>query len=121
MLFQEVHYKKLVKYKKYYFIEGAFNKINLSSPGEYLGKNVHNQQVFMVAGCTKKFRRNPPPWVFYMIQSLFSTKMWIDAKQIKFYLKITTKEYRQKLIEKFKESALKIILKKIVNEDFEWY
>jgi len=37
-----------------------------------------------------------------------------------YYKIISFKEFRQKLIEKFQESALRIILKKIVNEDFEW-
>jgi hypothetical protein len=37
-----------------------------------------------------------------------------------FYKIISFKQCREKLIEKFKESALRIILKKIVNEDFVW-
>ena len=36
-----------------------------------------------------------------------------------FYKIITFKQYRQKLREKFQQTALRIILKKIVNEDFE--
>ena len=119
-MFQEVHYEKLVKHQKYYFIKDEFNKIKISTPGEYLGKNIHNHRIFVVRGSTKKFRRNPEPWALHMIQCLFSIKIWVDATQIKFYLKISRKEYKQQLIEKFKESALRIILKRIVNEDFEW-
>jgi hypothetical protein len=37
-----------------------------------------------------------------------------------FYKIITFKQYRKELIEKFKKNILKVILKKIVNEDFEW-
>ena len=120
MLFQEVHYKKLVKNQKYYFIKDEFNKINPSSPGEYLGKNIHNHRMFMVRGSTKKFRRNLEPWALHIVHCPFSTNIWIDATQIKIYLKITRKEYIQKIREKFEQTALKIVLKKIVNEDFEW-
>ena len=93
-MFQEIHHEKLVKNQKYYFIKDEFNKIKISSPGEYLGKNIHNHRIFIVTGSTKKFRRNPEPWALNMIQCLFSTKIWIDATQIKFYLKITRKEYK---------------------------
>ena len=120
MLFQQVHYKKLVKYQKYYFIKDEFNKIIMSTSGEYVGKNTDNHYIFRVIGTTKKFRRNPQVWALQIIDYPFYIKMWIDPIQIKFYLKITRKEYNKKLIEKFKESALKIILKRIVNEDFEW-
>jgi hypothetical protein len=119
-MFKEIHYEKLVKHQKYYFIKDEFNKIKISTPGEYLGKNIHNHRIFTVTGSTKKFRRNPEPWVLDMVHHYISTKIWIDATQTKFYLKITTKEYKEKLIEKFKETALRILLKRIVNEDFEW-
>lgn len=33
-MFQEIHYEKLVKNQKYYFIKDEFNKIKISSPGE---------------------------------------------------------------------------------------
>lgn len=121
MLFQEVDYTKLVKYQKYYFIKDEFNKINTSSSGEYCGKNIHNHRIFTIRCSTKKFRRNPEPWLLHTVHSPFSTNIWIDAAQIKFYLKITRKDYIKKLREKFEQITLKIVLKKIVNEDFEWY
>jgi hypothetical protein len=120
MLFQEVHYKKLVKYKKYYFIKDEFNKINISTSGEYLGKNIHGRRIFRLVGSTKKFRRNPEPWALEIVHGTFCTKIWINPLQIKFYLKITRKEYNEKLKEKFQETALKIVLKRLINEDFEW-
>jgi hypothetical protein len=119
MLFQEVHYKKLVKYQKYYFIKDKFNKI-ISTTGEYIGKNSDNHRIFRLIGSTKKFRRNPDTWALLIVDGPFSTKIWIDPLQIKFYLKITRKVYNQKLREKFEQTALKIVLKRIINEDFEW-
>jgi len=38
----------------------------------------------------------------------------------KIYSKITKKEYNQKLREKFEQTVLNVILKRIVNENFEW-
>ena len=51
----------------------------------------------------------------------YGEKTYKFHKTSLFYKIITFKQYRQTLIEKFKESALRIILKKIVNEDFEWF
>jgi hypothetical protein len=119
MLFQEIHYKKLVKYQTYYFIN-EFNKIIINMRGEYIDKK-NNQRIFKLIGSTKNFRRNPEPWVIEIIHYSFSTEIWINAKQTKFYLKISRKEYNQKLREKFEQTALKIVLKRIINEDFEWY
>ena len=119
MLFQEIHYKKLVKYQTYYFIN-EFNKIIINMRGEYLGK-VNNKRIFNVIGSTKKFRKNPESWVIDIIHDSLSTEMWVRPMKTKFYLKITRKEYTQKLREKFEQTALKIVLKRIINEDFEWF
>lgn len=37
-----------------------------------------------------------------------------------YYKVIPNKEYKQKIKDKYDEKVLKIVLKKIVNEDFEW-
>jgi hypothetical protein len=118
MLFQEIHYKKLVKYQTYYFTNNI-NKIIINMRGEYIGK-VNNKRIFNVIGSTKKFRKNPEPWVIDIIHDSFFTEMWVRPMKTKFYSKITKKEYTQKLREKFEQTALKIVLKRIVNEDFEW-
>ena len=120
MLFQEVHYKNLVKHQKYYFINHD-NKIIMNMEGEYLGKNSYNNHKFNVIGSTKKFRKNPESWVIDIIHDSLFTEMWVRPIKTKFYSKITRKGYNQKLREKFEQTALKIVLKRIINEDFEWY
>ena len=86
MFFQEVHYKNLIKWQKYYFIN-EFNEIIPNMTGEYIDKK-NNQCIFKLIGSTKNFRRNPEPWVIEIIHYSLSTEIWIDAKQTKFYLKI---------------------------------
>lgn len=117
-LFQEVHYKKLVKYEEYYFINYN-NEIIMNMRCKFIGKKT-NRYAFNVVGSTKSFRRKPESYVLDIIYTWTTTKIWINLINTKIYLKINRNYYKEKLIEKFKESALRIILKRIVNEDFEW-
>ncbi len=110
-LFQEIQSTKLIKYQEYYF--------NNTICGTYSG-NISNELGFRnVLGITKKMHNDPPEWIVYINRGVFSTFIKIDITK-KCYLKIRRKDYKQKLREKFEQTVLKIVLKKIVNEDFEW-
>ena len=45
---------------------------------------------------------------------------WHMTQYATYYKYITNKEYIQKIKDKYDEKVLKIVLKNIVNEDFEW-
>ncbi len=117
LLFQEVPSTKLVKYEKYYF-----KYYSNTICGTYSGNKNPNEYGFCnVLGITKKNRREIPEWIIYINDGILSTYILIDFTKIKCYLKISKKDYNKKLREKYEQIVLKVILKKIVNEDFEWY
>ena len=123
MIYKEVQPSQLIEGEIYYFsLDGHFD--NMTVVGIYYCSRIQwdgvdSNQLFFepIKGNTKKRSKQKEPWVTQIL------KHWwiIDYTKIKIYLKISRKDYKKKLIEKFKETALKIILKRIVNEDFEWF
>lgn len=119
MVYKEVQSSELVKGIEYYF--NADGKFNVS--GRFLcsriiidGNDFNHLLFHPIKGNTKKRCRSPDAWLFQLYKNFWI----IDHTKIKIYLKITRKDYKEKLREKFQQTALRIILKKIVNEDFEW-
>ena len=123
MLYMEVQPSQLIKDEIYHFsLDGHFD--NMTVVGIYCCSRIQwdgldfNQHFFYpIKGNTKKRSKQKESWVTQILKNLWI----IDCTKIKIYLKISRKDYKKKLIEKFKENALKIILKRIVNEDFEWF
>ena len=122
MVYKQVQPSELVKGEKYHFSEdGHFDKMTVV--GRYHCSRIQwdredfNQLFFYpIKGNTKKRCKEKESWV----TQLFKDWWIIDHTKIKIYLKIRRKDYKEKLIEKFKQTVLIFILKKIVNEDFEW-
>jgi len=122
MVYKHVDPLNLVKGEKYYFsTDGIFDNMTFvgiyhCSRIEYDGRDYNQLFFYPIKGKCKKRYREKESWI-----TQFFKKWWIiDHTKIKIYLKISQKEYKKKLLEKFEETTLKIILKKIVNEDFEW-
>jgi hypothetical protein len=119
MVYKEVQPSELVKGTEYYFSTDR----NFIVSGRFLctriqidGNDFNHLLFYPIKGNTKKRYRMPDAWLFQ-----FYKNFWIiDNTKIKIYLKITRKDYKEKLREKYQQTALKIILKRIVNEDFEW-
>uniref|UniRef100_A0A6C0D2S5 Uncharacterized protein n=1 Tax=viral metagenome TaxID=1070528 RepID=A0A6C0D2S5_9ZZZZ len=110
-MYEKVEFEKLVKGDRYfikYLNCKSKSKTKFGRFYEYYG---YNSQLAIFRNLSRTTNFN----------SYYGESEEKFHKTSFFYKIITFKQYRQKLIEKFKESALKIILKKIVNEDFEWY
>lgn len=119
MVYKEVQQYKLIKGIEYYFSTDE----NFYVSGRFLcriqidGNDFNHLLFYPIKGNTKKRCRTPDAWLFQ-----FYKKYWIiDHTKLKIYSKITRKDYKEKLREKYQQTALRIILKKIINEDFEWY
>lgn len=122
MVYKEVTQLDLVKGERYYFsTDGHFDKMTVV--GRYYCSRIewdgadYNQLFFhVIKGNTKKRCKTKESWGTQILNNFWI----INHTKIKIYLKIRRNDYKQKLREKFEQTALKIVLKKIVNEDFEW-
>ena len=123
MVYKEVQLSELVKGIEYYFSTDDNFNVTFNVSGKFLctriqidGNDFNHLLFYPMKGNTKKRYRTPDTWLFQ-----FYKNFWIiDHTKIKFYLKIRRNNYKEKLREKFEQTSLRVILKKIVNEDFEW-
>ena len=122
MVYKEVQPTQLIKGEKYHFsIDGHFDEMTVigiyqCSRIEWDGADYNQLFFYPIKGNTKKRSKEKESWVNQIFK-----KWWIiDHTKIKIYLKIKRKNYKEKLREIFEQTVLKIVLKKIVNEDFEW-
>ncbi len=103
-MYEKVEFCSLVKGERYFirygpykWISGKFNKFeNTYAIFSNLKKNIGSG------------------WRYKGIK-------WRMCSHYMYYKDIPNKEYRQKIKDKYDEKVLKIVLKKIINEDFEWY
>ena len=107
-MYKRIEFNSLIKGERYYI---RFLKNNKSKwiIGTFFGQYGYNNQLVIFGKLTKNTRVH-----YGDVIEKFNNKSL-------FYKIVSFKQYREKLIEKFKETVLKIILKRIVNEDFEWY
>lgn len=109
-MYELIDFTLLVRGEKY-FIRYIFKDKNKNISKIKFGRfhdYYYNSAIF------KNMLRNANTNLYY------GEKLQKFHKSSLFYKIITFKQYREKLIEKFKETALRIVLKRIVNEDFEW-
>lgn len=123
MVYKQVNPSDLVKGERYHFsIDGKFDRMHVvgiyyCSRIQWDGADFNQLFFYPIKGNTKKRCREKESWV----TQLFKDWWIIDHTKIKIYLKVTRKDYKQKLREMFEQTALRTVLKKIVNEDFEWH
>ena len=106
-MYENINYENLIKGERY-FIRYSKNNKSKWIIGTLFDHYGHTNQLVIFGKLTKNTRQH-----YGNITEKFHKKSL-------FYKIITFKQYREKLIEKFQQNALKIRLKKIVNEDFEW-
>jgi hypothetical protein len=105
-MYEKVEFNQLVKgeryfirYSSYKWITGKFHKYEQTD-----NNGIH--------ALFKRMKKNNS-W-------MYKGFTWHMTEHSSYYKCITNKEYIQKLKDKYDEKVLKIILKRIVNEDFEW-
>lgn len=106
-MYEKTHYEDLIKGDRY-FIRYSKNNNSKWIIGTFFKNYGYNNQLVIFSKLTKKTRQH-----YGDVTEKFH-------KNSLFYKIIIFKQYRERLIEKFKENVLRFILKKIVNEDFEW-
>ena len=122
MVYKEVTPSELVKGVRYHFsTDGQFDNMTVvgiyhCTRFEWDRKDFNQLFFYPIKGNTKKRYKTKESWV----TQIFKDWWIIDHTKIKIYLKIRRKTYKEKLREMFEQTALRIVLKKIVNEDFEW-
>jgi len=106
-MYETINYEDLIKGERY-FIRYSKNNKSKWIIGTFFDHYGHTNQLVIFGKLTKNTRLH-----YGGVTEKFHKKSL-------FYKIITFKQYREKLIEKFQQTALKVILKKIVNEYFEW-
>lgn len=92
-------------------------------PGEYyyirnvILNEVYAKQLFLQYTDPNYSR---PVGLFYGKINTNDEKSLIRLDRLTFYRYVTPQEYREKLIEKYQDTCVKVVLKKIVNETFNW-
>lgn len=102
-MYQKVEFDALIKGERYFIRYGAYKWIS--------GKFHKFENSYAIFSNLKK--NIGSGWRYKGIK-------WCMYSHYIYYKDIPNKEYNKKLREKFEQTALKIILKRIVNEDFEW-
>ena len=106
-MYEKIEYKDLIKGERY-FIRYSKNNKSKWIIGTFFEHYGYTNQLVIFGKLTKNTRGH-----------YGGVTEKIHKKSL-FYKIILFKQYREQLIEKFKQTALKIVLKKIVNEYFEW-
>jgi len=108
-MYQKVEINQLIKGERYFVRYGKYNKWICGKlfKLEYTdGDGIH--AIF------SSLKKNPGNgWRYKGIK-------WCMGSNDLYYKYISNKEYLQKIKDKYDEKVLKLVLKKIVNEDFEW-
>jgi hypothetical protein len=105
-MYEKVDFDKLIKGERYFIRYGAFKWIT--------GKFYQYEQTDGdgIHAMFKNMKKNSS-WMYKGM----NWRMYSDDL---YYKHIPNKVYMQKIKDKYDEKVLKIVLKKIVNEDFEW-
>lgn len=114
VIYKQVHGSDAIQGKSYYF-DKMFDRKTLRG---HLLRRTKNALHFSLR--RKIGVRDPEPWLLSSLQTSYTTRWIVDPRNAPLYEKIPMHYYKQKLKEKFEENVLKFILKRIVNEDFEW-
>jgi hypothetical protein len=113
-MYEKVEFNELIKGERYFIRYGPYKWV-IAKFSKY--DNLHIDNKIELHALFKNIRKTPN-WSFN------GSNWWFETYQL-YYKIIPNNEYKEiytnKMKEKYDEKVLKIILKKIVNEDFEWY
>jgi hypothetical protein len=107
-MYEKVEFNQLVKGEKYFIRYGTYNKWIIGKFNKY-----QNSHVGIVALFSNLKKNIGTGWKYKGLK-------WHMYSNHSFYKYISNNYYKQKIKDKYDEKILKIILKRIVNEDFEW-
>ena len=108
-MYQKVEFNDLVRGHRYFVRYGTYNKW---ISGKLVGfENTDGDGIHAIFSSLKKKPGNG--WKYKGLK-------WRMYSYNLYYKYVSNKEYLQKIKDKYDEKILKIVLKKIVNEDFEW-
>lgn len=107
-MYEKVEFNQLVKGEIYVIRYGAYTKW-------IIGKfNKYKDDYGIIYAVFSNLKKNiGTAWKYKGFK-------WNTQCNYSYYKQIPNKEYKQKIKDKYDEKVLKIVLKKIVNEDFEW-
>lgn len=106
-MYQKIEFDALITGERYFIRYGAYKWIS----GKF---NKFENNDYGVHALFSNLKKNiGSGWKYKGIK-------WRMYSHYIYYKYITNIEYKQKLRDKYDETVLKIVLKKIVNEDFEW-
>ena len=109
-MYQKIEFNELVRGDRYFIRYGTYNK--WISGKFFKFENTDGDGVHAIFSSLKKNIGNG--WRYKGIK-------WRMESNDLYYKYVSNKEYLQKIKDKYDEIVLKIVLKKIVNEDFKWY
>jgi len=110
-LYQKTHFDELIKGERYFIRHGPYQWVT--------GKFLHYEGDEYKFAIFHNLKKNTSYQYRGIKWWLDSTECWLDSTDL-YYKIITPQLYKQKIKEKYDAKVLKIVLKKIVNEDFEW-
>jgi hypothetical protein len=108
-MYEKIEFNQLVKGERYFVRYGRYNK--WISGKLFKLENTERDGIHAIFSSLKK--NIGSGWRYKGI------KWRMDSNDL-YYKHVPNKEYLQKIKDKYDEKVLKIVLKKIVNEDFEW-
>lgn len=108
-MYEKVEFHELVKGERYFIRYGAYTKWIIGKFHKY--EDTDSDGIHALFSSLKK--NIGTTWKYKGIK-------WHMESNHLYYKYVSNKVYMQKIKEKYDENALKIVLKKIVNEDFEW-
>lgn len=106
-MYQKVDFDKLIKGEKYFIRYGKHQWIT----GKFYKYTYDDYEINAIFENLKKNKGGN--WRFKQM------KWFMSCKDL-YYKIIPDTIYKEKIKDKYDEKVLKIVLKKIVNEDFEW-